>query len=213
MSDVKRPYVAPVRVEQAAETRRRVLQAATVAFAAGGWAGTTLADVARAAGVTPQAVHLSVGAKPELLIAAVGHAVGGDTPDVPLMEREPFRGAFADGVALAKRAEAVAAGARGLYERAGPLFLVLVQAAPVNPAVAQLWETARAARLSYCRRLVETVLGRRKKALVDRLTDILFVLSGPRVYADLVVDRQWGAGTYERWLSEMIESTLRDALA
>ena len=99
-----------------------------------------------------------------------------------------------------------------MYERAGGLFLVLVQAAPVNPDVAQLWETARAARLSYCRQLVETVLGRRKKAQADRLTDILFVLSGPRVYADLVVDRQWEAGTYEKWLSDMIESTLRNAL-
>jgi AcrR family transcriptional regulator len=211
MSDVKRPYVAPVRVEQAAETRRRVLQAAIEAFAANGWAGTTLADIARAAGVTPQAVHLSVGAKPELLIAAVGLAVAGDTPDVPLMEREPFRAAFADGAALAERAGAVAAGARDMYERAGRLFLVLVQAAPVNSAVSQLWESARGARLSYCRQLVATVVGRRKKAQVDRLADILFVLSGPRVYADLVVDRQWEAGTYEQWLSEMIVSTLRDA--
>ncbi len=192
--------------------RRRVLQAATEAFGANGWAGTTLADVARAAGVTPQAVHLSVGAKPELLIAAVGQAVAGDSPDVPLMEREPFRGAFADGVTLDKRAAAVAAGARGMYERAGKLFLVLVQAAPVNPAVAELWESARSARLSYCRQLVETILGRRKKTQADRLTDILFVLSGPRVYADLVVDRHWSAGNYEKWLREMIESTLRDAL-
>ena len=204
--------MAPVRVEQAAETRRRVLQAAAEAFAVGGWAGTTLAGIARAAGVTPQAVHLSVGAKPELLIAAVGQAVAGDTPDVPLMEREPFRKAFADGAALAERAQAVAAGARGMYEQAGRLFLVLVQAAPINPAVSQLWENARAARLSYCRRLVETTLGRRrKKDLVDRLTDIVFVLSGPRVYADLVVDRHWAPGTYEKWLGQMIESTLRDA--
>jgi AcrR family transcriptional regulator len=203
--------VAPVRVEQAAETRRRVLQAAVEAFTASGWAGTTLADVARAAGVTPQAVHLSVGAKPELLIAAVGHAVAGDTADVPLMEREPFRTALADGVGLAERADAVAAGSRAVYERAGQLFLVLAQAAPIHPAVARLWESARAARLSDCRRLVETVLGRRKNALVDRLTDVLFVLVGPRVYADLVVDRHWEGGAYEQWLSEMIEYTLRTA--
>ena len=212
MTNVKRPYAAPVRVEQAAETRRRVLQAAAAAFGSNGWAGTTLADIARTAGVTPQAVHLSVGAKAELLIAAVGQAVAGDAPGVPLMEREPFRAAFAEGVDLAERAQAVAAGARAMYERAGTLFLVLVQAAPVNPAVAELWESARAARLSYCRQLVETILGRRKKAHADRVTDILFVLSGPRVYADLVVDRHWAASTYEKWLSETIESTLKDAL-
>jgi len=200
--------VAPVRVEQAAETRRRVLQAAAEAFTSKGWAGTTLADVARAAGVTPQAVHLSVGAKPELLIAALGHAIAGDNSDVPLMEREPFRTAFADGVTTTERAEAFAAGSSGVYTRAGQLFLVLVQAAPVHPTVADLWESARAARLQDCRRLVETVLGRRKRALVDHLTDILFVVSGPGVYSDLVGARHWPNDAYETWLSTTIERTL-----
>jgi AcrR family transcriptional regulator len=36
--------------EQAAQTRRRVAQAAAEAFAAAGWAGTTIAGIARAAG-------------------------------------------------------------------------------------------------------------------------------------------------------------------
>jgi AcrR family transcriptional regulator len=59
VTPVKRPYHAPVRAEQAAQTRRRVAQAAAEAFAAAGWASTTIAGIARAAGVTPQAVHLS----------------------------------------------------------------------------------------------------------------------------------------------------------
>jgi AcrR family transcriptional regulator len=211
MSDVKRPYVAPVRVEQAAGTRRGVLEAAAEAFTSKGWAGTTLADVARAAGVTPQAVHLSVGAKPELLMAALRHAIAGGRSDVPLMEREPFRTAYADGVTLAERAAAFAAGSRGVYMRAGQLFLVLAQAAPVHPAVADLWDNARAARLQDCRRLVQTVLARRNKPLVDRLTDILFVMSGPGVYADFVGDRRWQNAAYEKWLTTTIESTLNSA--
>ncbi len=209
MSDVKRPYVAPVRIEQAAETRRRVLRAAADAFTVNGWAATTLADIARTAGVTPQAVHLSVGAKPDLLIAAVSQAVAGGSAEVRLMDREPFRTALTEDVTLADRAAAFAAGSRGVYERAGQLFLVLAQAAPVHAAVAELWDSARAGRLADCRRLVEMVIDRRKKALVDRLTDVLFVVSGPGVYTELVHDRKWNASAYQIWLSTTIEHTLQ----
>jgi AcrR family transcriptional regulator len=83
VAEVKRRYHAPVRTEQAAQTRQRILQAAAEAFAQRGWAGTTIADVAREAGVTAQAVHLSAGAKPTLLISAIQRAVGGMNPTSP----------------------------------------------------------------------------------------------------------------------------------
>jgi AcrR family transcriptional regulator len=92
---------------------------AAAAFEAHGWAGTTIASVARAAGVSPQVVHLSVGAKPALLVAAVEHAIAGDQPGVPLAEREPFRTAFAPDATLHDRATALAAGSRGAYQQAG----------------------------------------------------------------------------------------------
>jgi AcrR family transcriptional regulator len=208
MTGVKRPYHAPVRTEQAAQTRRRQLEAAAAAFAAYGWTGTTLAGVARAAGVTPQAVHLSVGAKPALLIAAIEHAVAGDQPDIPLAERESFRTAYTAGITLAERARAFAAGTRGVYERAGPLFLVLAQAAPLDPELTAMWERARARRLADCRRLVE-LTGRRPSAAASRAADLLFVQSGPGVHADLTGDRGWAAEDYEAWLTATIEALLR----
>jgi AcrR family transcriptional regulator len=207
VTPVKRPYHAPVRAEQAAQTRRRVAQAAAEAFAAAGWAGTTIAGIARAAGVTPQAVHLSVGAKPALLIAAIRYAVGGDQPDVPLIERAPFRRAYAPDATLRERALAFAAGTRGVYERAGPLFLVLAQAAPLDAGLAGLWERARAGRLADCRRLVR-LTGRRSPVAGRRLADLIFVQSGPGVHADLVGDRGWTSAAYEAWLAETIEGLL-----
>ncbi len=205
--DVKRNYHAPVRTEQAALTRRRVLQAAADAFTERGWAGTTIADVARAAGITAQAVHLSVGAKPALLIGAVQHAVAGDQPDLPLIEREPFRRSYAADADLAQRAAAFAAGASEVYQRAGRLLLVLAQTAPIDADLAALWEGARAARLADCRRLVE-LTGRRRHARQQRLTDLLFVQSGPGVYSDLVGDRDWTHTAYQSWLTNTVETLL-----
>src|SRR4051794_17143749 len=117
MTNVKRSYHAPVREQQARQTREHILEAAAASFAANGWLGTTVASVARTAGVTPQAVHLSVGTKPALLIAAVAAAVAGQDEGRPLREREPFRTAYDETVALAPRARAFAAGTRRVYER------------------------------------------------------------------------------------------------
>jgi AcrR family transcriptional regulator len=203
---VKRRYEAPIRREQSALTRRRILDAAVAAFSASGWAGTTVADVARAAGVTPQAVHLSVGAKPALLVAAVAHAVAGDEPDVPLRQRRSFAPAFAPGVTAAGRAAAFAAGSRAVYQRAGALFLVLAQAAPADQATADLWRSAREARLADCRDLVR--LASPSAVADDRTVDVVFVLSGPGVYADLTGDRGWPAAAYEQWLTTALEPLL-----
>ncbi len=206
MPPVKRRYEAPIRREQSALTRRRILDAAVAAFSASGWAGTTVAGVARAAGVTPQAVHLSVGAKPALLVAAVAHAVAGDEPDVPLRQRRSFAPAFAPGVTAAGRAAAFAAGSQAVYQRAGALFLVLAQAAPADQAVQDLWRSAREARLADCRELV--LLASASGTAGERTVDVVFVLSGPGVYADLTGDRGWPAAAYEQWLTTALEPLL-----
>jgi AcrR family transcriptional regulator len=67
--DVKRRrrYHSPLRAEQADGTRRRVLAAARDLFLASGYAGTTVAAVARAAGVSPDTIYVSLGGKQGLL--------------------------------------------------------------------------------------------------------------------------------------------------
>lgn len=63
----KRTYRSPLRAQRAAETRRRVIDAAADGFAARGFAGTTLASIAADAGVSVDSV-VSVGSKAFLLL-------------------------------------------------------------------------------------------------------------------------------------------------
>jgi AcrR family transcriptional regulator len=177
-------------------------------FSAQGWSGTTIADIARAARVTPQAVHQSVGAKPALLIAAVQRAVGGDAAELPLVQREPFRIAYAADTPLPERAAAFAKGTREVYQRAGRLFLVLAQASPLDLELSELWDRARARRLADCRTLVSATAAR-SRATLDRLTDLLFVQSGPGVYAELVSERGWSGRAYQAWLASSVETLLQ----
>src|SRR5262245_27246379 len=55
------------RERQAQETRRDILDAALRLFAARGYAGTAIADIATEAGVAVPTVYASVGSKPLLL--------------------------------------------------------------------------------------------------------------------------------------------------
>src|SRR5579863_4781519 len=54
-----------------AETRTRLLRAAADAFAARGYDGTRVADIAAAAGVSNGALYAHFGSKAELLVAAL----------------------------------------------------------------------------------------------------------------------------------------------
>lgn len=62
-------------------------------------------------------------------------------------------------------------------------------------------------RLADCRRLVQ-LAGRRSPAAGRRLADLIFVQSGPGVYADLVNDGGWTGPAYETWLAETMEVLL-----
>ena len=183
MADLKRSYHAPVREAQAARTRERVVAAAAELFTDRGWLATTVADIAHAAGVTPQAVHNSVGGKPALLIEAVRASVAGNETDRPLAARSTFAPAYRADTPTELRAAAFASGARAVYERAAPLFMVLAQAAPADTILSDLWDQARANRLADCRQLIKSG-GKLTSVERDRRTDLLFVYSGPGVYAD-----------------------------
>jgi hypothetical protein len=64
---------------------------------------------------------------------------------------------------------------------------------------------ARRFTLADCRDLVRLAA---PSAVADEHTvDVVFVLSGPGVYADLTGDRGWPAA-YEQWLTTALESLL-----
>ncbi|MEI2775047.1 MAG: TetR family transcriptional regulator [Tetrasphaera sp.] len=82
---------SPLRDEQAAATRRRILASAAELFTREGYAATSVAAVARAAGVSAQTICNAFGSKPALLKAAYDVTLAGDDADVPLAQRPEAR--------------------------------------------------------------------------------------------------------------------------
>src|SRR5918998_1071023 len=82
-----RRYDSSGRQAAAAESRRRIVRAASDLFVEHGWAGTTVAAVAEAAGVSAPTVFAGFGSKVLLLKAAIDVALAGDDRAVPVSER------------------------------------------------------------------------------------------------------------------------------
>lgn len=209
MEPVKRSYHAPIREQQAARTRERIAEAAVEEFTERGWAGSTVAAIAARAGVTPQAVYQAVGAKPALLIRAVETAVAGSGDDVMLADRPSFAAAYATGLGKTQRIRAFAAATADAYRRAAALFLVVQDAARADPDAARMADAGARRRLSETRRLAALLRPDGDDASISALTDAMWVLTGPGVYADLVHRRQWPADRYRRFLEVMLDTAIR----
>src|SRR5215218_6265163 len=91
-----RRYESPRRREQAAATRRLILEAAERLFERQGYAATTMAAIAREAGVALKTVYVAFETKSGLLRALWHLRLRGDEADVPIGERPWYRAVLAE---------------------------------------------------------------------------------------------------------------------
>src|SRR6478672_5080563 len=86
-----RRYESPRRREQAAATRREILEAAHRLFAQQGYAGTTMADLAGEAGVALKTVYVAFETKAGVLRALWNLLLRSDDGAVPVAEQAWYR--------------------------------------------------------------------------------------------------------------------------
>ena len=84
----RRRYDSPRRREQAAATRREILEAAQRLFVEQGYAATTMAAIAAEAGVALKTVYVAFETKSGVLRALWNVLLRGDEDDVPVAERD-----------------------------------------------------------------------------------------------------------------------------
>jgi AcrR family transcriptional regulator len=206
----RRRYDSPLRREQAADTRRRVLEAAQELFQRDGYAATSMADVAAAAGVSLKTVYLAYASKSGVLRALWHLRLRGDEEPAPVDERPWYRAVLAE-PDPERKLRLNQDNAKNVKERIGPLFGVLRGAAQVDADIAALWQRIQSDFYENQRAVVEDL--HRRKALrpglgVDRAADILWTVNHPDVYALLVGERGWTLGDLERWQMELLTTQL-----
>jgi AcrR family transcriptional regulator len=202
---VSRRYESPVRTEQVARTRRRVAEAAASLFVRDGYESTTVAAVAREAGVSAQTVYNAWATKADLLKGAYDVTLVGDDEPVPLARRPEVQALYAltDAEDLLR---GYASLGRRLLERVGPLMRqVGAGAAAGVPDLLAHAETMGRERLvgtgMVARRLDE--LGALPAGRsVEQVRDRIWTLNSVEVWSLLTVTLGWSADAYEEWVGE-----------
>lgn len=204
--DSSRVYRSSLRERQADETRRRVIEAAGVLFSAHGFQSTTMAAIAREAGVSTETVK-ATGGKSDLLIAAFERTFAGVEGEASLTDT-PVAGDLLSLSDADFRAGVVVAIA-GANARGHALWTVVLGAALSDEAVSAALTTILANRRADYRRLVSELA--RRGALVedpDAAADTLSFLLSPEGYQHLVVQSGWSAPQYRAWLCTMLTAAV-----
>ncbi|MCW2530909.1 MAG: regulatory protein TetR [Blastococcus sp.] len=206
--DVKPParrrYTSAVRAEQAAATRRAVLDAARDLFAEDGYAATSIAAIAARAGVAVDTVYAAAGRKPALLRELVETTLSGTDQAVPADQRD---------YVLRIRAAASAREKIAIY--AAAVSEIGVRMAPVHRALAEAAVSdgdCAALRAEISRRRADNMrlfaadlraTGELRADLTDdEVADIVWSTNAAEFRALLVGERGWSAERFGTFLAD-----------
>lgn len=215
MSDVKprrtaRRYVSPVREEAARRTRQAIVSAAGELFVDRGYAATSLADIAAAAGIARPTVFAAFGSKAAVLRQVLDETLAGDDEPVPVAQRRWFRPVW-DATTPAEILDAYAKVCTIIGARAARMFEVVRRAADADAAVAALWGTMldnRRAGAEMVVKQAQRVGSLRRGLRTDKAIDLLSIFNDPGHYHALVIDRGWSEKAFTRWLADQMRHNL-----
>lgn len=212
MADRLKPrrYDSPRRRQQAAATRREILEAALRLFEQRGYTATSMAAIAVEAGVALKTVYLAFRTKRGLLLALWHLLLRGDEEPMPVGERPWFREVM-DEPDPERLLRLNARNSRIVKERTGTLLEILRSAAPADAELDALWTRIQAEFYENQRSIVDQLQKNNALRLgldVDRGADILWTLNHSNLYRLLVGDRGWTPEQYEEWLGDAFCSQL-----
>lgn len=203
-----RSYRSELRARQARETRGRIVAAAAELFAAQGYQATTIAAIARTAGVSAETVKTTA-AKAELLIAAFEVTFSGSEAAGSLADTEIGAGmldlpdaTFLDDVLR----HITTANARG-----HALWTVLLGAALSDPTVDRALHGILDNRRADLSRLVDELIRRGIATDVadpDAAAAAISFLISPESYQQLVAQSGWTEERYVAWLERAVRAEI-----
>jgi len=186
-----------------------VLAAARDLFLTRGYAGTTVAAVARAAGVSPDTIYVSLGGKQGLLEGVL--SLARSDPEDPAQHDQGHRrdeiGALAD---PHRRLHRLVELSCETLARTSPVHAVLRGAADGHPFAAELCTRMLGIRLQIQTRNLQTYLGTslRPGLTVTQAAERYSALLSPELYHLLTVDHRWTTPRYASWVRDLLDHDL-----
>ena len=185
------------------------MAAAGQRFVEAGYAATTIADVARAAGVAVQTVYSAVGGKADLLVEVVNRTIAGDDRDVVLLDRE-WMAALRAEPDPRRQVRVFADEMTSIGARVVPLLLMMRAAAAGDPEVAAAYQRSAGLRWQTMRAVVSALHGMRPGLGGERAADLVRTIASPEMYDLLVLQRGWSPADFAAWVADAITAALFD---
>jgi AcrR family transcriptional regulator len=204
----KRRYDSAGRLEQAARMRALVLDAAERLFLQNGYAATTVAAIAAAAGVSVETVYKAFKGKPGLVRAIRERGLAGQGPVHAEQRSDRMRRAELDPRQIILNWGALAA---EVAPRVCPILLLVRDAAATDAEMAQMrleLDDDRYRRMTVNARHLHRA-GHLRQGLTEHdAADVLWTYSSPELYELLVVRKRWSATRYGRFIAEAMIAAL-----
>jgi len=184
---------------RAKATHWRIVKAAYGLFCAQGYVGTTMAQIAEAAGVAVQSVYFTFHTKAALLSRAYDFAVmGEEEPQIP--QRQAWYQAMTAESEVTQALRHFVIGVGEITRRVTPLSLAAKVAADGDPDTARVMAFHNDWQADGYREVVKVLSTKAKLRpglSLERGTDLLLLYAGTDVYHVLVEGRGW---SHDEWL-------------
>jgi AcrR family transcriptional regulator len=206
----RRRYDSPLRREQAAATRREILEAAQRLFERQGYAATTMAAIAAEARVALKTVYLAFESKSGVLRALWNLRLRGERDELPVAQQQWYREVVKE-PNPERQLRLNARNSRVVKLRIATVLEMIRAAAPLDPDIAALWDRIQTEFHSNQRVIAQSLAD--KRALpsgvdVERAADVLWTINHPNVWQLLVGERGWTPEQYEQWCADVLCSQL-----
>ena len=203
----KRSYSSPVRQEQAAQTRARILEAAGTLFESNGYARTTIAAIAERAGVAADTVYATFGSKARVLTALIDVRLA-PAGDDNVLDRADAH-AVRDEPDQRRQLHAFARDIAAISARVRPVYEIMRTASAVEPEMATVFAEMDAYRLRNMSQAAAWIAARGPLRVdVARAGQIIWAVASPDVARMLCDVQGWTNDQYAEWLEDMLVRTL-----
>ncbi len=210
--DVKprRSYQSPARAAAAARTRARIVEAARALFLEHGFSDTTIATIAKQAGVAPETVYSIYRTKAGLLDAVVRGAVLRDgEPEDPLERTWVKR--LVHLPELAARITGFARHTAQTTELTSPIYAIIASAGTGDDELQELQRSLLEMRFGGQREIMIALAqgqSLRPGLTAERAADTFSALASPELHHLLRVKRGWSQRRYARWFEQTVKAAL-----
>ena len=205
MSEIKkRSYNSSSRTNQAVKTKIRILTAAKILFESIGFESVTIEKIAQKADVSMPTIYSLFQSKRGILRALMDEALPNDQ-FTALVEKSLEEKSPVDRLKISAKI------AREMYDAEKNQMDVFRGAAVLAPEFKELEKEKEMRR--YTRQEVTIKAMKKENSLAKGLSpikarDILWALTGRDMYRMFVIEQNWTSDEYEKWLAQILISTL-----